>query len=244
MPLNWPIFSVASNPRFWSDYFWKTYVPNASDGYTSLVNCVEPVSEADLRECAFHHIAPPKNHPYCRLDVSVADVTLRLEFGPRLSYMSLQFVDQNGTATEIAWDDEAHWHPHVLRWEELELICSFIASRDERLSHAGVPLLLLCRFTPVTKTDDFERIQALLRQAWQGVANFSDEQTQVFTPSDHSVGTSVEWRKDAKADWYLYVNDDERFEAGLYTFRSLDNPDFPFETLRVFLAAMKRQLHQ
>src|SRR2546423_10447668 len=64
MSLNWPILSVACSPRFWSDYFWETHASHTSDGYTQLVNYIEPLSEADLKECAFHHIAPPKNHPY------------------------------------------------------------------------------------------------------------------------------------------------------------------------------------
>lgn len=242
MFLNWPILSVASNPRFWSDYFWKTYVSDSSDGYTSLVNCVHPVSEADLKECAVHHITPPKSHQYCRLDLSEADVTLRLEFDPGLNYISLQLVDQTGKSTEIAWDNEAHWHPHVLRWEELKLICKYVESLDERLCHPGIPLLLLCRFAPVTKWDDLEGIRGLLQQAWQRVGTSTDEQTQVFTPSDHLIG--IEWRKDEQAGWYLHVDYDERFEAGLYTLRSLDNPDFPFETLRVFLEGINRQLHQ
>jgi hypothetical protein len=242
MSLNWPILSVASDHRFWSDYFWKTHVPHTSDGYTSLVNWVEPVTEADLRECAFHHITPPDNHPYCRLEVSVADVTLRLQFDPSIDYISLQLVHRSGAATEVAWDDEAHWHPDLLRWDELALICNYIASLDEQMSHPGIPLLLLCRFAPVTNGDDLERIDALLRQAWHRAGTFTEEQTQVFVPRTHLLGTSVEWRMDEKAGWYLHVNDDEKFTVGLYTLRRLDNPEFPFETLRLVLQAIESHL--
>lgn len=244
MGLNWPILTVASDPHFWSDYFFETHVSVENDGYTSLVNHVEPLTEAAVRELEFHQIAPPANRPLCRFDVPIADVTLRLEFDPRLYYRSLQLVSSSTAVTEIAWDDEAHWHPDVLRWEELELICRYIALLDERFPHPGIPLLLLHRFAPITNADDASRIQSLVRDAWRRLNVVSEEQVASFLPTTHLLGTSVEWREDATAGWHLRVNDDEQFKVGLYTLRRLDNPEFPFAVMQRAIEIIRAKLKQ
>src|SRR5579862_3894297 len=105
--------------RFWTDFFWQTEPQD--DGYPELESCtVElPVAEGYL---------------------------LSLSLDPGLSYFSLRFASPGQEAVEIAWDDTAHWHPHVLRWQELELICRTVALQDAELPHPGILLLLLHRF--------------------------------------------------------------------------------------------------
>jgi hypothetical protein len=66
---------------------------------------------------------------------------------------------------ELGWDDQARWHPHALRWEELEAICGCLAARDADMPHPGWPLLLLCRFAPPTANDDRARARDLITRA-------------------------------------------------------------------------------
>src|SRR5262245_39038856 len=77
---------------------------------------------------------------------------------------------------QIAWDDEAHWHPHVFRWVELDNVCKRIASRSPDLAHPGIPLLLLFRFAPITSEEDYGLAQASLRSAFRHLSLFTDAQ--------------------------------------------------------------------
>src|SRR4051812_12948402 len=92
----------------------------------------------------------------CRLEFPVGEGSaLTLDLDTSLSYFGLGLRHPGAAApSEIAWDDQAHWHPHVLRWEELDLVCRVVALDDPTLPHPGLPLALLHRFTPICLGDD------------------------------------------------------------------------------------------
>lgn len=78
---------------------------------------------------------------------------------------------------ELGWDDLAHWHPHALRWSELDLITRAIAARNPGQWPPGAVLALLCRFAAVFDDDDdvdsavaaVEEAYAALRpETWEG----------------------------------------------------------------------------
>lgn len=103
-----------------------------------------------------------------------------LDVDTRLGSYELGITGPGSTEpAELGWDDLAHWHPHALRWSELDLICRAVAVRDPRLPHPGAPMALLCRFTAVFEDDDVDRAvagvdaayAALRPQGWDGYRN-------------------------------------------------------------------------
>lgn len=65
----------------------------------------------------------------------------------------------------MAWDDRSRWHPHGLLWPELDLVGRVLALDDPSLPHPGLPVALLCRFTPITAEDDAAAVRGLLGAA-------------------------------------------------------------------------------
>ena len=65
----------------------------------------------------------------------------------------------------LGWDDQAHWHPEALRWEELDAIARAVAFREPALAHPGLVVLLLCRFAPMTEGEDGDLGASLLEGA-------------------------------------------------------------------------------
>lgn len=65
----------------------------------------------------------------------------------------------------MGWDDQSRWHPHCLHWSELDLIGRVVALDDPSLPHPGLPVVLLCRFAPITAAEDPDAARALLEAA-------------------------------------------------------------------------------
>ena len=139
---------------------------------------------------------------------------------------------------QLGWDDEAHWHPHVLRWAELDAICRAVAINDPSLPHPSVPLLLLNRFAPVTVGDDAEAIFETLEQAWRGLDLFSDDEVAEFSRRYDYRAAGFVWRPDVECGWLIHQDDTLRqgdeylHHADLYTLRLTRIPDFPFHEFR------------
>jgi hypothetical protein len=241
MSLGWPIHSVSSKKEFWTDYFWESEIGPTGEGYVQLVNHEEPVSEEDAAQLRRYNIRRSKWH-HCRLDVPLGENLLRLQFDPLLSAVYLFLSERSGKAIELGWDDQAHWHPHVLRCEELDLFCRCIARQDTSLPHPGVPLLLLCRFAPVTDSEDSERALFLLREAWHSLGLFTHDQIRKFLRSVDYRGTGVAWRQDNHQRWILHLDRDLHPDVGLYTLRCQENPDFPFDQLGAALQTARQLL--
>ncbi len=108
-------------------------------------------------------------------------------------------------AVSIGWDDEAHFHPHVLRWAELDLICRAAALRDPALRHPGPGLALLGRFLVLDTADDVDVVTAMLHAAFTGLR---PADTAGFWPDARKHGTDradfrahgVVWRLDQDGD--------------------------------------------
>ena len=67
---------------------------------------------------------------------------------------------------ELGWDDLAHWHPHALRWSELDLIVRAITARNPGQWPPGAALALLCRFAAVFDDDDVDGAVAAVDEAY------------------------------------------------------------------------------
>ncbi|MGC4114585.1 MAG: hypothetical protein QM765_08240 [Myxococcales bacterium] len=174
----------------------------------------------------------PDSTPYPQL----AECQARLPVGGRhalvlsidswLSYLELGLSTDGGPAQTLGFDDGAHWHPHALRWTELDLFCRAIAAHDPSLPHPGVPLLLLARFAPLCDLDDANWALGLLAQAWRP---FGDD-VSLWLDRIDARGCGFGWRQSGER-FVLEQSEDVRFEGrALYTLRSDDEEtEFPFE---------------
>jgi hypothetical protein len=258
MSLNWPIHTVANRERFWTDYFWLTEPDYTGPGYAELINHHVPLSAEAIAEYRLLTDGePPETNPYCRLDLPVGGgYGLGLEFDPSCACFDLALLLPGGRRCPIAWDDQAHWHPHVLRWEELDLVCKCAAIQDATLPHPGLPLLLLYRFAPITESDNVDRIFPLIRDAWRSLGLFGEEQIRQAGQRVDKRGSKFEWRLDDRTGWTLHQENWTRGQAKLYTRRSgqpaptengvaipesLDDPDyrFPFAEYRRMVEAAR-----
>ena len=131
-------------------------------------------------------------------------------------------------AAEVGWDDQAHWHPHVLRWEELDLLARCAALDDPELPHPGPLVALFHRFTPVCRGD--ATLAYPLQEAAYGPLAFRgkalSEQIHRFDYAD----AGFTWKERAPRGWVLEqeVPASGARVADLYTTRCEQNPEFPF----------------
>lgn len=172
----------------------------------------------------------PAEEAKCRFNVG-AGLALQLCLDEYLSCPQLELI-RGGESFRLGWDDAAHWFPHVLRWEELDLVGRCAALHDARLPHPGVPLLLLARFTPICVGDDVSAVLPLLDSAWRQVPAVRPEAATSHIESlDHRSHGFV-W---SETDRGHMIDQDEatrraqRFD--LYSLRRNGSEDFPFEAM-------------
>jgi hypothetical protein len=184
----------------------------------------------------------------CRIQFEIStQYGLVLQIDERLSEATLFLKHPDARKpVQIAWDDQAHWHPHVLRWDELESICRGLAMREPYFAHPGLPLLLLNRFAPVTVGDDATTIFQVLEQAWRSLNLFdNDEMIKLARRFDFRCAGFI-WRADERYGWIIQQDHGLRQETGylhnadLYTLRHPDNQDFPFEHLNRLVDEARR----
>jgi hypothetical protein len=215
--------SLLRSPRFWRDFFWLT--DDSAESYSD-------------------------DPPYPELEdftlpLPVADgFGLSLAFDSSLITFSLGFVAPREDPVIIAWDDQAHWHPHVLRWWELETICRAIALDDGALSHPGWVVLLLHRFAPICMGDDVEAITATLESAWRQVGGFSDNEITAFIEPNDARDARFCWREIDSLGWVIEQEDELRTYKGLYTLRSEGNEEFPFAAWAQTIEAARTKVAQ
>ncbi|KAM7184956.1 hypothetical protein V8F20_011993 [Naviculisporaceae sp. PSN 640] len=165
------------------------------------------------------------------------DFNLSFSISPSLSYFELTFHTPDlGQAISIAHDDQAHWHPFVLRWEELELICQAVevsfstqhqkdSEADDRLrhwEHPGLALLFLYRFAPICLDDDLDRIVSLLVRAWKrvlGPAEHHEKDIRRFIERMDFRGREFRWFNEG-GNWWIGTGDGD--DGEVYTYRSLE----------------------
>ncbi|WP_433329555.1 hypothetical protein [Spirillospora sp. CA-294931] len=161
---------------------------------------------------------------------------LVLDVGISAGYHSLALVAPGlDEPAEVAWDDQAHWHPHLFRWSELDLFCRALALRDPSLPHPGAPLALLSRFAFLTYGDDLDAITPLLEAAfarlkpadapdWPSARDWFDRRD--------LRSSAVTWDEN-DGHWTVRQDDDH---YGLYSLRTEDNEDFPFTQWATLMA--------
>jgi len=205
--------AVARTPEFWAAYFF-------CDGADEL--------DFDFDTCA--------------MDLPVADkLGLRVWIDGSVEDVQLELLDPSGSEpVQLGWWDYAHWHPHALRWTEVDLVGRWVALTQPELRHPGLPVLLLSRFAPIIDAADAEVAEPLLAAALRSIPALPAllPATAVGLP-DHPISeayldandlrdTGVAWRTGAGTGPYPATLGDD---AGLYSLRHPENDKFPFTML-------------
>lgn len=145
---------------------------------------------------------------------------------------------------EVGWDDLAHFHPHVMPWPELDLLCRAVALHDPGLRHPGPMLALLCRFAFLAEGDDLDRVTPLVDAAF-GVVRPGDgegavrAETRDWFDLRDLRGTGIAWT--SRADGHPAVGQHRDDGLPLYSLRTPDSADFPFAEWSALLAQARER---
>lgn len=198
--------------EFWTDYFWLT----------------DPWGER-----VYPELREPIRLPF----TEKSGFQLELDEDCLFDYISLcLYHPEWKEPIEIGFDDQAHCHPYVFRWEELKRISHFLATHFPHCPE--VPFLLLYRFAVITKEEDQDKAQKEVEAAWRSLGLFSDQEIEPF----------LEWAKDrwkAQQEDVFWVQHPEYgwvldgAEFGVYSFRIAENKEFPFEVFNQLIQNLK-----
>ncbi|MFD0856695.1 hypothetical protein ACFQ07_30970 [Actinomadura adrarensis] len=162
------------------------------------------------------------------------EVSLILDIGMN-GYFELGMRVPHGEGySTLGWDDEGHFHPHVMRWSELDLLCRAMAMHDPLLRHPGPMLALLVRFAFLSdECDDISTMSPLIDAAFRTVRPGPEKGVRPETRDWYELrnlrGTGVGWT--TRADGYEAVvkpDDIGHDVPELYSVRTPDSEDFPF----------------
>lgn len=152
--------------------------------------------------------------------------SLVLDPGDDFLYISLCFQERGKEEIEIAWDDEAHFHPYVLRVDEWQAIAAHTARMHK--TDMWIPGLLLRRFVGVDSAEALAAVTALELDMRRDSELYTAEELEAW-PIPEPYRDPAFWdtcgRKWMRRDpWgWIFVGEDA------YSLRRPENPDFPFE---------------
>ncbi|KAK4448382.1 hypothetical protein QBC34DRAFT_327788 [Podospora aff. communis PSN243] len=186
------LLPLVKSTRFWTDYFFLTDVESPS----------------------------PHKPAFAKVEDDQTEEPTGNAEDPVLSYFELSFSAPDVYGVSIGHDDQGHWHPFVLRWEELELICRAEEANLRRWEHPGLPLLFLCRWAPICVGDDVERIVSMLVRAWQRVLGEDGTERDIrrLVERMDCRGRKFRWFKEGE-NWWIGAGDDAETASGVYTYR-------------------------
>lgn len=220
------LFPFCDSAQFWADYWF--------DDQLLLIPPVERESYKKFED----------QKRYAELEGNILSVPLApgelmLSLMLDVGTVDLSIATAGGPVCQLGWDDCAHWHPHLLRWEELETICRYMALMDSRCSHPGVPLLLLHRFAPLCLETDVSAAFVNLEAAWRAVDLQPEPFIQWFRDTRDGRTPGWSWQFDSNIGWHLT----EPEETYLYTLRRFDNGEFPWRCWQEFMTAVESGCH-
>ncbi|GGJ69856.1 hypothetical protein [Streptomyces brasiliensis] len=222
MPLDDALAARMAEPDFWPVYLFDDDAPDVYD------------EDAEDQES---HVARFQLGGGFAL---VLDLTLALE------YVNLALAAPSFAApVTVGWDDQAHFHPHVMPWPELDLLCRAVALHDPELRHPGPMLALLCRFAFLAEGDDLDRVTPLVDAAFglmrpgDGKGGVRAETRDGFDLRDLR-GTGVAWT--SRADGHRAIDQHRGDGLPLYSLRAPDSEDFPFAEWSALLAQARERI--
>jgi hypothetical protein len=210
MPLPAELEGRVREREFWTNAYWLTYADDEAEDLTKRTLRFEVTDRHAL--------------------------VFGLDDG--FYYFSLGLSVDGEEPVSLGWDDQAHWHPHVLRWRELDAIGGAIARRDPTLVHPGVPLLLLMRFAPITDEGDGRLAHHLTGRAWDRLVLFSRREREVFFDRIDARGAGFTWRRADRGHVIEQDEGDRIRRRALYSLRAPGCEEFPFEELEDMLASI------
>ncbi|MFF2089853.1 hypothetical protein [Paenibacillus sp. NPDC058174] len=198
---------LANSKKFWARYEWRL-----QDDFT---------------------YSALEDHPI-KMNIT-EEAALLIDTGDDFSYLSLLFEEKGKELLEIAWDDEAYFHPFVLRMEEWELLSRHIAAQHN--TEQWIPALLLQRFVGYSSLSE---LKAVIRLGME-----MRQQSGLYTPTelenwpehpmlkDETLLNSIDrkWLLEAPYGWILEGKDS-------YSLRNADNPDFPYNAWNRMIAGL------
>ena len=223
------LLETMKQKRFWADWLWLTESDD-EDTYAEHANREEPWENVTPDEREFL----PLMRQWIQFDIPIAGrYFLVLTASTGLHDFNLSLREPDGKETQLGWDDQAHWHPHSLRWEEVDTFCRCIALREPLLPHPGIPLLLLARFAPVSHGEDPGTILPLIESAWRSIG--VDKPKKIRNLVDHfdRRHAGFTWQQVDGLGWTLDQSDKDDHDSGcgLYSLRRRDCQEFPFAAL-------------
>ncbi|GAB7039539.1 MULTISPECIES: hypothetical protein [Catenuloplanes] len=143
---------------------------------------------------------------------------------------------------QLGWDDDAHWHPHALRWDELDLIARAAAVHDHTVRHPGPVVALASRFVVLDHRDDLGRITPLVDAAFgpppPGAQRWPGARDWLHRVDGRRDG--VTWQRDDAGDW-MVTQDGDGTDFTLYSARQPGGA-FPSAEWRALLTAAESTL--
>ena len=163
---------------------------------------------------------------------------LEIEFIPEL--FKHIYLLKNGEKTLLGWWDNAHWHPHFLRIEELELIAEYVKKNDAKWIGLDIPFLFLFGFLCVV--DD--KTETYVEQKVKRIFNSFNHQLGDMVGKDfhflYRTHKNYHWHFDAQSDWLVLAD-----EYGAYSLRQkrYEEQKFPFEDWKDMINQIEKALN-
>ncbi|MBX9693507.1 MAG: hypothetical protein K2Z81_14050 [Cyanobacteria bacterium] len=215
---------LAQQPIFWERYLWMV---EDEHQYSELIT--------QSRSASFGPQATEAKSPStatCRFDFSLSSgYGLAIETDPQFCSLELILLTPVGAEFEIAWDDQAHWHPHALRWIELEVVCKAVGMEQPDLQGlSGLTLLLLARFTAIMTDDEWDYAQEQLSAEFErlGITNSYIQGTLMERIDCRNTGCS--W-KNIENGWVVSQSEGVEHDNMCYSLRNEENDSFPLADL-------------
>ncbi|MEU4692362.1 hypothetical protein [Actinoplanes sp. NPDC023714] len=238
MPLPAELSDHLENPDFWRVYFFEAEYDElfeSADGDDDLDDGGDDSAGGLVAEF-------PVGGGYALvvdIDLEIGSIELGLK------------TPKSDDPLELGWDDQAHWHPHALRWSELDLIARSAAVLDPALPHPGPVLALAGRFvvlardqkTTTSDPGELDAITPLMDAAYgpppPGAEWWPTARDWLYRADFRRDATT--WRQDRSGDWTVEQDENENPSRGLYSLRHPDG-DFPLKKWRKLLAAAESTL--
>ncbi|MFJ4845525.1 MULTISPECIES: hypothetical protein [unclassified Streptomyces] len=171
---------------------------------------------------------------------------LRVEFEPGIEYVDLAVLaPDSAEARTVGWDDTAHFHPHVMPWPELDLLCRAVALHDPASRYPGPILALLLRFAFLSGGEDLDTVTPLVDAAFDAARPAAEgsgaasragvrEETRDWFDLRDLRGTRIEWTDGPGG--CRTVTQHGRDGTPLYSLREPASDEFPFAAWSGLLA--------
>ncbi|NGO75241.1 hypothetical protein G6045_06040 [Streptomyces sp. YC504] len=212
MPFDDDLAARMAEPDFWPLYLFDDEAMEAYEEAREDEEAEEEVLQADFL-----------------LDRGLG---LQIRFEPGVGYVDLAVLSpETAEAETVGWDDMAHFHPHVMPWQELDLLCRAAALHTPALQHPGPMLALLLRFAFLYEEEDLDAITPLVDAAFAAVRPSSRvvsvrEETRDWFDLRDLRGTGIEWT--VRPEGCRAVAQHDRGRMPLYSLREPASDEFPF----------------